>query len=86
MTETAARHHDRSAPEAEIVAALGRRAIVLVGMMGSGKSTIGRRLGARLHIPFSTPDHEIESPIARPDCERDLRAAWRPYFRDGEAR
>jgi len=49
MTETAARHHDRSAPEAEIVAALGRRAIVLVGMMGSGKSTIGRGAARGAH-------------------------------------
>ena len=33
-----------------ILAALGRRSIVLIGMMGVGKSSIGRRLGARLGV------------------------------------
>jgi len=37
-----------ASPEAAIVAALGSRSIVLVGMMGAGKSSIGRRLAARL--------------------------------------
>src|SRR6201998_1847946 len=43
-----------------IVARLGPRAIVLVGMMGVGKSSIGRRLGARLGVPFVDADSEIE--------------------------
>ncbi|MGH6665867.1 MAG: shikimate kinase, partial [Pseudolabrys sp.] len=38
--------------EATIVRALARRSIVLVGMMGAGKSSVGRRLAARLGIPF----------------------------------
>src|SRR5262252_7193768 len=38
-------------PEATVVAALGRRSMVLVGMMGAGKSSVGRRLAARLGIP-----------------------------------
>src|SRR4029079_7789200 len=38
----------QTTPEDAIVAALGRRAIVLVGMMGAGKSSIGRRLAQRL--------------------------------------
>jgi shikimate kinase len=46
--------------EAEIVPNLGRRSIVLIGMMGVGKSSIGRRLGARLGIPFIDADAEIE--------------------------
>src|SRR5882724_7126162 len=46
--------------EAEIAAALGTRSVVLVGMMGAGKSTIGRRLSARLHLPFLDADSEIE--------------------------
>ncbi len=86
MTETAARHHDRSSPEAEIVAALGRRAIVLVGMMGSGKSTIGRRLGARLHVPFLDADHEIEVAHAGMTVSEIFAQHGEPYFRDGEAR
>jgi shikimate kinase len=44
-----------------IVAQLGARSIVLVGMMGVGKSSIGRRLGARLGIPFVDADSEIET-------------------------
>lgn len=41
-------------------AALGTRAIVLVGMMGSGKSSVGRRLANRLDLPFVDADTEIE--------------------------
>ena len=43
------------------MARLGRRSIVLVGMMGVGKSSIGRRLGARLGVPFVDADREIET-------------------------
>jgi len=42
-------------------AMLGQRAIVLVGMMGSGKSSVGRRLAARLGLPFVDADAEIET-------------------------
>lgn len=41
--------------------ALGSRAIVLVGMMGSGKSSVGRRLGSKLGLPFVDADVEIET-------------------------
>jgi shikimate kinase len=44
-----------------IVARLETRSIVLVGMMGVGKSSIGRRLGARLGVPFVDTDSEIET-------------------------
>lgn len=37
------------------------RSVVLVGLMGVGKSTIGKRLGARLGLPFADSDHEIET-------------------------
>ena len=56
MTEPAAQHSETPAPDADIVAALGNRCVVLVGMMGVGKSTIGRRLAARLHLPFRDAD------------------------------
>ena len=46
--------------EAAIVRALGRRSIVLVGMMGAGKSSVGRRLASRLGIVFVDADTEIE--------------------------
>ena len=54
----------RSRPEAAIVAALGPRSVVLVGMMGAGKSSIGRRLALRLGIPFVDADAEIEKAAA----------------------
>jgi shikimate kinase / 3-dehydroquinate synthase len=40
--------------------AVGRRSIVLVGLMGAGKTSIGRRLAARLGLPFHDADAEIE--------------------------
>ncbi|MBS4003417.1 MAG: shikimate kinase [Afipia sp.] len=86
MTETAASHQDGMTHEADIVAALGGRSIVLVGMMGSGKSTIGRRLGARLHIPFLDADHEIEIAHAGMTVSEIFAQHGEPYFRDGEAR
>jgi shikimate kinase len=87
MTETAARQHDApTPPEAAIVAALGRRCIVLVGMMGVGKSTVGRRLAARLQIPFLDADHEIEAAHAGMTIPEIFAGYGEPYFRDGEAR
>src|SRR6266511_3549517 len=53
--------HDFAArPEAAVMAALVRRSIVLVGMMGAGKSSIGRRVALRLGIPFIEAAAEIE--------------------------
>jgi len=71
--------------EAEIVAALGSRAIVLVGMMGAGKSTIGRRLAARLRLSFVDADSEIEE-AHRMSIPEIFEAHGEPYFRNGEAR
>ena len=68
------------------MAALGARSIVLVGMMGAGKSTVGRRLAARLHIPFLDADHEIEAAHAGMTIAEIFSVHGEPYFRDGEAR
>jgi len=73
-------------PEAEIVAALGARALVLVGMMGAGKTTIGRRLAARLKLPFVDADAEIEAAHAGTTIPEIFATYGEPYFRDGEAR
>jgi shikimate kinase len=71
-------------PEA-VVAALGRRSVVLVGMMGAGKSSIGRRLAQHLGIPFVDADLEIEKAagMSIPDIFADH---GEPDFRAGEAR
>jgi shikimate kinase len=86
MTEIAARQQDSTTREGDIVAALHGRPVVLVGMMGSGKSTIGRRLGARLHMPFLDADHEIEIAHAGLIVSEIFAQHGEPYFRDGEAR
>ncbi|OAF17204.1 shikimate kinase [Bradyrhizobium neotropicale] len=72
-------------PEADILSALGARSLVLVGMMGVGKSTIGRRLAARLRLPFVDADTEIEAAAGMPIPEIFERHG-EPHFRDGEAR
>jgi shikimate kinase len=85
MPETATPAEFGASREAEILAALGTRLIVLVGMMGAGKSTIGRRLAARLGVPFLDADSEIEAAagMSIPDI---FEAHGEPHFRDGEAR
>src|SRR5450631_4262442 len=71
--------------EAAIVAALGARSVVLVGMMGAGKSSIGRRLAARLEIPFVDADNEIE--VAASMTIPDIFSTYgEAYFRAGETR
>ncbi|HKD27191.1 MAG TPA: shikimate kinase [Xanthobacteraceae bacterium] len=71
--------------DAPLAAALGRRSIVLVGMMGAGKSSIGRRLAARLGIPFADADAEIEE-AAGMSIADIFEAHGEPSFRSGEAR
>lgn len=74
-----------SGPESVVVRALGGRSIVLVGMMGAGKSSIGRRLASRLGIPFIDADAEIES-AAGMTIPEIFEKHGEPYFRAGEAR
>jgi shikimate kinase len=86
MSETAPHRSALEEPEAAIVAALGQRSVVLVGMMGVGKSTIGRRLAVRLGLPFTDADHEIEVAHAGMTIPEIFTEHGEPYFRDGEAR
>src|SRR5215212_6801203 len=86
MSEAASQQSSLAGPEADIVATLGARSVVLVGMMGVGKSTIGRRLAARLHLPFTDADHEIEIAHAGMTIPEIFADHGEPYFRDGEAR
>jgi len=62
-----------------------RRTIVLVGLMGAGKTKIGRRLAARLNLPFSDSDNEIET-AAGETIEEIFRKRGEGVFRDGERR
>lgn len=61
------------------------RPVVLVGLMGVGKSTVGRRLAQRLGIPFVDSDAEIEGAAGYPAAEVFERFGERD-FRDGERR
>ena len=85
MPETASPASTSASQDAEIRAALGTRSVVLVGMMGAGKSTIGRRLSVRLRLPFLDADLEIEA-AARMSIPDIFETHGEPYFRDGEAR
>ena len=62
---------------------VGERTIVLVGLMGAGKTSIGRRLAEKLGWNFVDADHEIEQAagISIPDI---FAEHGEPYFRDGE--
>ena len=85
MVNGAVQKPAENGPESAVVRALGNRSIVLVGMMGAGKSSIGRRLAARLGIPFVDADAEIES-AAGMTIREIFDKHGEPYFRSGEAR
>jgi shikimate kinase len=85
FAEGGERAPDRSGGEHPIRRKLGSRSIVLVGLMGAGKSTVGRRLAARLGLPFLDADHEIEAAAGM--TIPDIFAIYgEDYFRDGERR
>ena len=68
-----------------LVAALGKRSIVLVGIMGCGKSTVGKRLAQRLGLEFVDADSEIER-AANMTVAEIFAEHGEPYFRSGEER
>ena len=79
------RHSGRIGPARDICERLGTRAIVLVGLMGAGKTTVGRRLASRLGLPFRDADVEIETAAGMPIS--DIFTIYgEPAFRDGERR
>ncbi len=67
----------------QAAAALNGRSIVLVGMMGAGKTSVGKRLAARLGLPFFDADAEIEAG-AQLTISEIFERFGEPYFRDGE--
>jgi len=71
--------------DAQLLGALGPRSLVLIGMMGAGKSSIGRKLAHRLNLPFVDADAEIER-AAGMSISDIFAKHGEPYFRAGEAR
>jgi len=71
--------------EARVNRLLAGRTLVLVGMMGAGKSSIGRRLATRLGLPFVDADNEIEI-AANASIPEIFDRHGEAYFRDGERR
>ena len=68
-----------------IVSQLNGRSIVLIGLMGAGKTTIGRRLAKKLKLPFADADTEIEKAAGKTVPEI-FEEHGEQYFRDGERR
>lgn len=86
MIRFGAKRRDRGEQQARIRQVreiLGDRSIVMVGLMGCGKSSIGRRLATALGLPFIDADEEIERAALKtiPEIFADHGEA---YFRDGE--
>lgn len=71
--------------EIEALARRIDRPIVLVGMMGVGKTSVGRKLAAQLHLPFVDADEEIEA-AAQMSISEIFDAFGEAGFRDGERR
>lgn len=86
MTDIALQNDANAAIPADAIrTALDRRSVVLVGMMGVGKSSIGRRLATRLGIPFVDADAEIEK-AAGMSISDIFGRHGEADFRSGEAR
>jgi shikimate kinase len=64
---------------------LGERPIVLIGVMGAGKTSIGKRLATRLDLPFTDADQEIEDAAGKTISEI-FEEDGEECFRDGERR
>ncbi|HYD15784.1 MAG TPA: shikimate kinase [Hyphomicrobium sp.] len=65
--------------------ALGQRSVVLVGLMGCGKSSIGKRLATRLSLPFVDADEEIER-VAQKSISEIFSDHGEEFFRDRESK
>lgn len=64
---------------------LRARTITLVGLMGVGKTSVGKRLAAALDLPFRDADHEVEAAAGRTIPEI-FASLGEPAFREGERR
>lgn len=77
--------HALSPSEIEGLARRIDRPVVLVGMMGVGKTSVGKRLAQALHLPFVDADEEIEA-AAQMAIPEIFSRFGEGYFRDGERR
>lgn len=77
------RKNDRQDRLAQVRAALGPRSIVLIGLMGAGKTAVGRRLANKLDLPFIDADTEIEV-AAGASISEIFAEHGEAYFRQGE--
>ena len=80
---TAEQNSDRDRQLAEIRRSLGQNSLVLIGLMGAGKSAVGRRLAASLNLPFTDADSEIEA-AAGQSISEIFTEHGEAYFRTGE--
>ena len=86
LSECAMSEENVIRPEAEAIKAkLGKRSIVVIGLMGAGKSTIGKRLAQMLGLSFIDADAEIEA-VSRMTIPELFAAYGEPEFRDLERR
>ena len=76
---------DAAACVEHVTALLGRRNVVLIGMMGAGKTSVGRRLANVLHLPFVDADAEIER-AANLSIPEIFAHYGEQHFREGERR
>jgi shikimate kinase len=77
--------HDPTDDMAELLKRLGTRSIVFVGLMGAGKTVIGRRVATMLDLPFIDSDHEIET-VSRMTIPDLFQRYGEPEFRALEQR
>ncbi|MTI18291.1 shikimate kinase [Rhodobacteraceae bacterium RKSG542] len=85
MSATESKTDARQRRAEDIIQRLGDKSIVLVGIMGCGKSTVGRRLAQYLSLPFIDADAEIERAADR-TIKEIFEEHGEPYFREGEKR
>ncbi len=78
-----AKPEDDDPRPARIRHALQSRSLVLIGLMGAGKSSVGKRLAATLGLPFTDADNEIEA-AAGETIQEIFAEHGEAYFREGE--